>query len=103
MAQAQDQTNIIGRGITIRGNLSGGGDLVIEGQVEGRIQTSSHVTIEPSGVVNASIEAEKLTMKSSAKVEGEVRAPSVVIEDGASFRGVSVASVTHPICRVLRG
>jgi cytoskeletal protein CcmA (bactofilin family) len=94
---------VIGKGIRIKGDLSGKGDLIIEGQVEGSIQLENHLTIEESGVVSASIEVEKLTvlgtasgnidaqgkveMKSSARVEGEIRAPSVVIEDGASFRG----------------
>ena len=36
MAQA-DQVGVIGKGIVIRGNLTGGGNLVIEGRVEGQI------------------------------------------------------------------
>jgi cytoskeletal protein CcmA (bactofilin family) len=94
---------VIGKGIKIKGDLTGQGDLIIEGQVEGHIQLNNHLTIEESGIVHANIEVEKLTvlgkasgnidaqakveMKSSARVEGEIRAPSVVIEDGASFRG----------------
>ncbi len=45
MAQ-NDQINIIGKGITIRGSLTGGGDLVIEGRVEGQIALKNHLTIE---------------------------------------------------------
>ena len=45
MAQA-DQVGIIGKGIVIRGNLTGGGNLVIEGRVEGQIALKNHLTIE---------------------------------------------------------
>jgi cytoskeletal protein CcmA (bactofilin family) len=62
-----------------------------------------HLVIEPSGSVNAEIDVEQLTVlgkaagnidaarkvevKSTATVLGEVRAPSVVIEEGAVFKG----------------
>jgi cytoskeletal protein CcmA (bactofilin family) len=94
---------VIGKGIRIKGELSGTGDLIIEGQVEGRIQLDNHLTIESSGVVSANIEVEKLTvlgrasgnidatqkveMRATSTVQGEIRAPSVVIEDGAAFKG----------------
>jgi cytoskeletal protein CcmA (bactofilin family) len=109
MAQAP---GVIGKGIRIKGDLSGQGDLVIEGQVEGRIQLNNHLTIEESGIVNANIEVEKLTvlgrasgnidaqarveMRASARVEGEIKAPSVVIEDGANFRGTIQMDVGIP-------
>ena len=47
---ANDLINIIGKGIVIRGALSGGGDLVIEGRVEGQIALKNHLTIESSGM-----------------------------------------------------
>jgi cytoskeletal protein CcmA (bactofilin family) len=94
---------VIGKGISIRGNLSGGGDLVIEGTVEGQISLRNHLTIEETGVVRADIEAERLTIKgemsgninateriailANAKVQGDIKAPVVVIEDGAGFKG----------------
>ena len=55
-----DQINIIGKGITIRGSLTGGGGLVIEGRVEGQIALKNHLTIESSGVVEADIRADEL-------------------------------------------
>lgn len=94
---------IIGRGITIRGTLSGGADLTIEGRVEGHIALKNHLTIEPSGTVQAEVKVENLTIhgemvgditandrvsiSTSAKVKGDIRAPRVVIEDGARFNG----------------
>jgi cytoskeletal protein CcmA (bactofilin family) len=107
-----DQSNIIGKGITIRGSLSGGGDLVIEGRVEGQIALKNHLTIETSGKVQADIRADELTINgeaagnidassrvainSSAKVNGDVKAPRVVIEDGAVFNGSIEMDVKLP-------
>jgi len=109
---ANEQANIIGKGIMIRGSLSGGGDLVIEGRVEGQISLKNHLTIETSGRVEADIRADELTINgeaagnidassrvainSSAKVNGDVKAPRVVIEDGAVFNGSIEMDVKLP-------
>src|SRR5688572_2995461 len=100
---AQGDSNIIGKGITIRGSLSGGGDLVIEGRVEGQISLKNHLTIESTGAVQAEIRAEELTINgeasgnidassrvaiaNGARVTGDVKAPRVVIDEGAVFNG----------------
>jgi cytoskeletal protein CcmA (bactofilin family) len=110
---AQDgQTGIIGKGIMIRGNLTGGGDLVIEGRVEGTISLKNHLTIESTGKVQADIRAEELTINgeasgnidasqkvaisTSAKVAGDIKAPRVIIEDGAVFNGSIEMEVQLP-------
>jgi cytoskeletal protein CcmA (bactofilin family) len=100
---AAEPPGVIGKGISIRGNLSGGGDLIIEGTVEGQISLKNHLTIEETGVVRAEIESEKLTIRgemsgnivaservailANAKVTSDIKAPVVVIEDGARFKG----------------
>lgn len=98
-----DTACIIGRGIQIRGNLSGSGDLIVEGRVEGHVALQDHLTVEDSGTVVADIETQELTVNgkmsgnieasqrvsisSTATVVGDIHAPRVVIEDGARFRG----------------
>ncbi len=100
---AAGEAGIIGKGIQIRGNLSGAEDLIIEGRIEGHVTLQNHLTVESPGIVVADIEAKNLTINgqmngnidvhervlisSSATVLGNVRAPRVVIEDGARFRG----------------
>jgi cytoskeletal protein CcmA (bactofilin family) len=112
MAAQTDQTGIIGKGITIRGNLTGGGDLVVEGRIEGQIALKNHLTIEGSGKVQADIRAEDLTINgeasgnieasgrvaisASAKVSGDIKAPRVVIEEGAVFNGSIEMDVELP-------
>jgi cytoskeletal protein CcmA (bactofilin family) len=98
-----NSVGIIGKGIRIRGTLSGGADLTIEGQVEGHIALKNHLVIEKTGRVQAEVKVENLTINgemsgnitanervsisTSAKVQGDIRAPRVVIEDGARFNG----------------
>ena len=111
MAQG-DQIGVIGKGITIKGSLTGGGDLVIEGRVEGQIALKNHLTIENTGKVQADIKAEELTINgeasgnieassrvainNSAKVAGDIKAPRVIIEDGAVFNGSIEMDVKLP-------
>jgi len=111
MAQGE-QIGIIGKGITIKGSLTGGGDLVIEGRVEGQIALKNHLTIEGTGRVQADIRAEELTINgeasgnidastrvaisASARVAGDIKAPRVVIEDGAVFNGSIEMDVRLP-------
>lgn len=109
---AGEQVGIIGKGIVIKGNLTGGGDLVIEGRVEGQISLKNHLTIEQTGRVQADIKADELTINgeasgnidastkvsisTAAKVSGDIKAPRVVIEDGAVFNGSVEMEVKLP-------
>ena len=94
---------VIGQQIEIRGSVTGAEDLVVQGRVEGTISLKRHLTIEPTGVVEADVEVNDLTVQgemrgdiaaaqsvsinANAKVVGNIRAPRVILEDGARFRG----------------
>lgn len=93
---------IIGSGITVDGEISGDEDLVIQGTVKGRILVKDSILVEPSGIVEADIEtqnveisgrltgninAEKVELKTDCRVVGDIRAPKVVIIEGANFKG----------------
>lgn len=94
----------IGRSISIRGDVTGDEDLLIQGRVEGSVDLKEHaVTVGPDGTVKASIIGrvvtvqgkvegdlsadEQIVLRSSASVQGDITAPRVVLEDGARFRG----------------
>src|SRR5690606_8893300 len=79
----------IGRSITLRGDVSGEEDLVIQGRVEGSVALQQHaVTVGSDGEVNASITGrvvtiegrvvgnidggEQVTLRSSAYVQGDI-------------------------------
>lgn len=107
-----DPACIIGPGIQVRGNLSGSGDLVIEGRMEGHVALQDHMMVETSGTVVADVETRNLTINgkmsgnvdaservqisTTAVVTGDIRAPRVVIEDGARFRGSIEMDVPLP-------
>lgn len=97
------EAGIIGKGIVIKGELTGEQDLIIEGRVEGSIALKKHLIVENTGVVLADLETENITIKGemngnmvasnmveiadTAKVVGDIQAPRVIIADGARFRG----------------
>lgn len=94
----------IGRSITIRGEVTGEEDLVIQGRVEGSVDLKQHeVAIGPEGEVTADVSGrvvtvegrvegnlrahERVILRDSARVQGDITAPRVTLEDGAYFRG----------------
>lgn len=100
---AVEPPGIIGKGIQIKGNLSGSGDLIIEGRVEGQIRLKDHLTIEETGVIVADIESDRLTVMgkmsgninagelvsitATGTIVGDIATPLIKIEDGARFKG----------------
>jgi cytoskeletal protein CcmA (bactofilin family) len=95
---------IIGPSITVKGDVSGEEDLVIQGRVEGAVNLAKHnVTIGPDGRLKADVDArtvivegevegdirgqEQIILRNTARVEGSIAAPRVTLEDGAVFRG----------------
>jgi cytoskeletal protein CcmA (bactofilin family) len=97
-------TATIGPSINIKGELSGNEDLVIQGNVEGTITLKqNNLTIGLDGKVNANIEAhiitvegtlkgdilgeDKVIIKKTGNVHGNISAPRVSLEDGAKFKG----------------
>ena len=94
----------IGRSITIRGEVTGNEDLLIQGHVDGSVDLKKQaVTVGQEGEVKANITGrivtveglvegnlnaeEQVILRSSARVQGDITAPRVVLEDGANFRG----------------
>lgn len=94
----------IGPTISIKGDVSGDEDLLIEGTVEGNINLDSKdLTIGQTGCVYANIRAkeikiegevqgdisgnEKVIISKTGKVQGNIIAPRVTLEDGANFKG----------------
>ena len=94
----------IGKSIIIKGDLSGGEDLEIDGKVDGRVQLENHqVTIGAHGQVNAEVTAkavvvvghvvgnviasERVEVQATGVIEGDIRAPKLLIQEGAVVNG----------------
>src|SRR4029079_4123730 len=76
---------VIGKTTRVRGRVSGDGDLVIEGSVEGDIQVRGDLTIAEGGRATSGIEAEAVTLR--GELDGDVKARGIVrIEAGARAR-----------------
>jgi|GEM_PF-6345250 len=98
------QVTVIGPSIKMKGELTGSGDLVIEGRIEGQIYLKEHhLTVGPSGWVGADVTARRITVRgqihgnvkglerveisAGGKVLGDIATPKILVEEGALFSG----------------
>ena len=96
------ERNVIGKNTSIVGDVISEGDFRIEGKVEGIVKTKEgRVIIGNSGVVNGKVECSNaeiegkfsgelivhqvLTLKSTAKITGDVVIGKLSVEPGAEF------------------
>lgn len=95
--------SVIGTSIIIDGEITGDEALVVLGTVKGKISVRDTLLVENGGVVQADVEAgsitvsgevtgdiqarERIELCSDSKMIGDVKAPRVLIADGASFKG----------------
>jgi cytoskeletal protein CcmA (bactofilin family) len=94
----------IGKAISIRGDLTGNEDMVIEGQVEGKVDLpNNQLTVGANGNVKAEIHAkgvvivghvvgnvvglERVEIQATGQVEGDVTAPKLSVAEGAQLNG----------------
>jgi cytoskeletal protein CcmA (bactofilin family) len=102
----------LGRQITVRGTLTGEEDLIVEGRIEGSVALAGHLIVAQGGVLEADLDVESIevhgevrgdivasqsiTIDKGANVSGNVRAPRVIIHDGAQFQGAVEMDVELP-------
>lgn len=95
---------MIGKTISIKGDITGEENLVIEGKVDGTVHLKNNdLTVGQSGQVNANLTAnvvridgevkgdivgvEKVVITKTGRVQGNIVGPRVTLEDGAKFKG----------------
>lgn len=95
---------VIGATLVMRGDLAGDEDVIIQGRIEGKVTLKNHnVTVGQKGRVDADIYAklisvegevrgnlygsEKIIVRRSGRLRGNLIAPRISLEDGASFKG----------------
>ena len=101
---AKGTTAHVGKSVLIKGELSGSEDLSVDGKVEGTIELRKHnLSIGLNGQVHADINAkevvilgtvkgnifagDRVEIKKSGSMQGDLVTARVVIEDGAYFKG----------------
>jgi cytoskeletal protein CcmA (bactofilin family) len=96
---------VIGAKTTVKGEITGDEDVLVEGAVEGQVRISRDLRVAASGSVRANIEANsvivsgevlgdctaavRVDIQATGRLTGNIRAPKIVIAEGAVFRGNS--------------
>jgi cytoskeletal protein CcmA (bactofilin family) len=103
----------IGKSVVVKGELSGSEDLYVDGQVEGSIALRGQsLTIGPNGRVRANVEArnviihgqvdgnvsasERVELRKSASLTGDITTARIAIDDGAYFKGTIDIQKSEP-------
>jgi len=94
----------IGKSISIRGDLTGNEDMVIEGKVEGKVDLpNNQLTVGADGNLKAEIHAksvvivghvignvsgvERVELQATGQLEGDVTSPKLIVAEGAHLNG----------------
>ena len=102
-APAAVPVTVIAKGVRIEGDFGGEGDMRIDGEVSGKITVGGTLTVGPDASIKAEIKAgslvvfgkiegnaqvsERIDLKSTAKVKGDMKAQTLAMEPGASLQG----------------
>ena len=95
---------VVGSAIVIHGEVSGAQDLLVNGRIEGKLSLADHsLTVGREGRVKADVFAklisiegyvegtlqgeEKVVLRGTGSVRGNLIAPQVVLEEGCRFKG----------------
>jgi cytoskeletal protein CcmA (bactofilin family) len=101
--EPQEGDTVIGGSIKIEGDLASQGNIIVEGQVVGSINTEKHLTIGQKAQVNAEVTAGETVvageingnlaisgmteLKSTARVNGDIKTKVLKVEEGATING----------------
>ncbi len=102
-ARSDKETAYVGSKLAVKGKISGSGNLIIMGKLDGDFDLAGELVVAPPAVVNAEIKAasiavsgtvtgdmtasEKIHLEKSARVSGRLVSQRISIADGAMFNG----------------
>jgi len=102
-APVQQGGTYVGPNITIEGTVTGSEMLTVDGTVRGKINVTADLRVGAKARVEASVHArnvmvegkingdisadDRVELVASASVDGNIRAPKIVVAEGAKFRG----------------
>ena len=89
--------------MSIKGEIRAREELLVDGEVEGLLESQSLITVGPSGNVKANIQAremviygsvrgnvevsEKIAIREQGSLIGDIKSAGISIDDGAYFKG----------------
>lgn len=107
-----DNASVLGPTLRFKGELIADEDLQIYGQLEGSIKHSKYLTVCREGVVKADIQGHIIAIQGTVEgnlsaetsvavtdtghLTGDIRAPSISINDGADFNGKVIMETVKP-------
>jgi cytoskeletal protein CcmA (bactofilin family) len=105
VAGARSTPCVVGAKTVIKGEIGGDEDVVVEGVVEGQVRIAKDLRVAQGGCVKANVAAHsvivagellgdchashKVEITSTGRLTGNIRAPKIVIAEGAVFKGNS--------------
>ncbi len=108
-----------GPNVVIDGTVSGSEPVIVEGTIKGQINVSGDLRIGTKARVEATVHAKNVTIEgkltgdvsadervelvSSATVDGNIKAPKIIVAEGARFRGAVDMGSARPKDAVVKG
>jgi cytoskeletal protein CcmA (bactofilin family) len=105
MAEPNSTKNVLARDVEIKGAVRFQGELVCDGKIEGEVNSPGKLTLGENAEVRGEIHVgsvslygkvfgnitvtERCDLKSNAQLIGDLKAPRLSIEEGATFAGKS--------------
>lgn len=100
---SKNTETIIGPSVKVKGDFTGEGDIIVEGEVEGSLKTKQNLLMGTSARIQANVQAlnahisgeilgnikveKRITLTSSAKITGDVESKILIVEEGAVING----------------
>ena len=100
---SQNETSYFGKNLTIKGRVSGNGNVIIMGGLEGEFDLRGRVKIAQPAKIKGKVKADvisvdgnvkgklaakqRLHLDQTARIEGQMTTPKLSISEGASFNG----------------
>lgn len=105
MAETNHEANRLSQDVEIKGSIKYTSDLTFDGKLEGEINSAGALTVGENAEIHGEIKARSVTifgkvngnvtvtdrceLRALAQLIGDLKAPRLVIEEGATFAGKS--------------
>jgi cytoskeletal protein CcmA (bactofilin family) len=106
---------VIGPSMQMKGEIRSREEMLVEGEVEGMLESASSITIGPNGRVKANIKArevaifgivkgnvevsDKIAIREKGSLIGDIKTAGISIDDGAYFKGSIDIVRPEPVMR----
>lgn len=108
----QPGSTFLGPNVTVEGTITGSEPILIEGTVRGKINLTGDLRVGTKARLEAAVHARNVTVEgkltgdisadervelvASATVDGNIKAPKIIVAEGAKFRGNVDMGSTRP-------